>query len=77
MPLAIMTPIRVKFCKDVRAAFEARFKVPCKCSDTRIIRTAQYLTITGGTSEDIWMLLDDLMDQQATITQRVRTREDR
>jgi hypothetical protein len=75
MPLAIMTPIRVKFCKDVRAAFEARFKVPCACSDTRIIRTAQYLTITGGTSEDIWMLLDDLMDQQATITPTRKTPE--
>ena len=52
MPLAIMTPIRIKFCKDVRAAFEARFKVPCMCSDTRIIRTAQFLRIMGGTSEE-------------------------
>ena len=64
MPLAIMTPIRIKFCKDVRAAFEERFKVSCLCSNTRIIRTAQFLRIMGDTSENIWMLLDDLMDQQ-------------
>jgi hypothetical protein len=64
MPLAIMTPIRIKFCADVRAIFEERFHTPCTCSDTRIIRTAQYLTIMGSSHEDIYMLLDDLMDQQ-------------
>lgn len=68
MPLAIMTPIRIKFCKDIRAIFEERFKTPCQCSDTRIIKTAMFLRIAAAGNEDIWMLLDDLMDQQATIT---------
>lgn len=67
MPLHIMTPIRQKFCHDVREMFLEAYKVECSTSDQRIISLAMLYDICKADDPDIDIIILELLDQHLTL----------
>lgn len=57
-----MTPVRQKFCDDVRALYVERYKVPCLTADADIIKLALGYRFVRATDKEISFLLQDMHD---------------
>lgn len=73
MSLPIMTPLRTKFCDDIRRRFLIKYNAPLRCADFRILNSmALYRFKLPLNADSADILLDDLKDQHDNLKETKR-----
>lgn len=70
LPVRAMTPVRQKFCDNVRKLYVETYKQPCPTTDARIIKLALSYHYIRADDPEIHFLLSDIYNEEQ-LTRRV------
>ena len=63
LPKRDMTPVRQKFCDDIKKQYVKKFNLPCVTTDADIVKLALSYKFMRADDKEIDLLLDEMHDK--------------